>query len=271
MHLGQAAMKLCVDSHPLVASEFKDYELDIFFDFLERLKPKVLADSSVDEQLGLDVCEEQYEQTFKKTLDQNDQIYVFCFDVTVYRGQSQDEDNYLKLYLDYKEKIGKIVERISGLSTLIHCLVKLEPNQQFGLNLHFVLILKETKYFAENTFILKIKKKKADIFSILSDKYTVRNWNDVVRKHFNKKAVGLIKKSDVAAVNESWYWIFSYFFAVEQVLKFNLGFNTHQIKDGCLAQQSSPLPLSKNLESLSKGYCTLNDLSEQGTSIFSFC
>ena len=268
MHLGQGAMNLCIDSHPLVASEFKDYELDIFFDFLERLKPKVLADSSVDEQFGLDVYEEQYEQKFKKTLDQHEQIYVFCFDVTIYRDQSKGEVDYLKLYLDYKEKIGKIVERISGLSTLIHCLVKLEPSQEFGLNLHFVLILKETKYFAENTFILKFKKELADIFSILSDKYAVRNWNDVVRKHFNKKAVGLIKKSDVAAVNESWYWIFSYFFAVEQVLKFNLGFNTHQIKDGCLAQQSSFLPLSKNLESLSKGYCTLNDLSEQDTKIF---
>ena len=268
MHLGQGAMKLCIDSHPLVASEFKDYELDIFFDFLERLKQKVSMDSSIDEQFDLDFYEEQYEQKFKKTLDEHEQIYVFCFDVTVYRGQSQDENDYLKLYLDYKDKIGKIVERISGLSTLIHCLVKLEPSQEFGLNLHFVLILKETKYFAENTFILKFKKELADIFSILSDKYTVRNWNDVVRKHFNKRAVGLIRKSDVAAVNESWYWIFSFFFAVEQVLKFNLGFNTHQIKDGCLAQQSSFLPLSKNLESLSKGYCTLNDLSEQDTKIF---
>lgn len=66
MHLGQGAMNLCIDSHPLVASEFKDYELDIFFGFLERLKPKVLADSSVDEQFGLDVYEEQYEQKFKK-------------------------------------------------------------------------------------------------------------------------------------------------------------------------------------------------------------
>lgn len=268
MRLGQSAMRLCVDSHPLVASEFKDYELDVFFDFLERLKPKVLADSSIDEQLGLDVYEEQYEQTFKKTLDEYEQIYVFCFDVIIYRDQPKGEGDYLKLYSDYEDKIKAILQKVDGLNTLIHYLVKLEPSQEFGINLHFVLILKETKYFPENTFILKFKKELAGIFSILLDKYTVRNWNDVVRKHFNKKAVGFIKKSDVAAVNETWYWIFSYFFAVEQVFKFNLGFSAHQIKYGCLAQQSSFLPLSKNLESLSKGYFTLNDLSEQDTKIF---
>lgn len=268
MHLGQSAMRLCVDSHPLVAREFKDYELDVFFDFLERLKPKVLADSSIDEQLGLDVYEEQYEQTFKKTLDEHEQIYVFCFDVIIYRDQPKGEGDYLKLYSDYENKIKAILQKVDGLNTLIHYLVKLEPSQEFCINLHFVLILKETKYFPENTFILKFKKELEGIFSILSDKYTVRNWNDVVRKHFNKKAVGFIKKSDVAAVNETWYWIFSYFFAVEQVFKFNLGFNAHQIKYGCLAQQSSFLPLSKNLESLSKGYFTFNDLSEQDTKIF---
>mgnify|MGYP006995062486 CR=1 FL=1 len=35
-----------------------------------------------------------------------------------------------------------------------------------------------------------------------------------------------------------------------------------------MALQSSSLPTSKNLESLSKGYCILNDLSEQDTRIF---
>lgn len=268
MHLGQGAMKLCVDSYSSIASEFKDYELNVFLGFLEKLKLKVLADSSVDEQFGLDVYEESYEQTFKKTLDEHEQIYVFCFDVIIYRDQPKGEGDYLKLYSDYEDKIKAILQKVEGLNTLIHYLVKLEPSQEFGINLHFVLILKETKYFPENTFIIKFKKELAGIFSTLLDKYTVRNWNDVVRKHFNKKAAGFIKKSDVVAVNESWYWIFSYFFAVEQVFKFNLGFNSHRIKDGCLALQSSSLPTSKNLESLSKGYCTLNDLSEQDTRIF---
>ncbi len=268
-HLGLGAMRLCVDSHLLVASEFKDYELDVFFDFLEKLKPKVLTDSSVDEQFGLDVYEAGYEQTFKKALDEHEQVYVFCFDVTIHRDQPKIDDDYLKFYSDYKDKIKAILQKVDGLNTLIHYLVKLEPSQEFGINLHFVLILKETKYFAENTFILKFKKELASIFSILADEYTVKNWNNVVRKHFNKKAVGFIKKSDVAAVNESWYWIFSCFFAVEQVFKFNLGFNPHQIINGCLALQSSSLPTSnKNLESLSKDYCTLNDLSEQDTRIF---
>ncbi|WP_336929781.1 hypothetical protein [Acinetobacter tandoii] len=269
MNLGQSAMRLCIDSYPLISSEVGDYELDVFFGFLERLKPKVLTDSSVDEQFGLDIYEAGYEQTFKKALDEYEQIYVFCFDVTIYRDQPKGDDDYLRLYSDYEAKIKAILQKVDGLNTLIHYLIRLEPSQEFGLNLHFVLILKETRYFAENTFILKLKKELADIFSILSDKYTVRNWNDVVRKHFSKKAVGLIKKRDVAAVNESWCWIFSYFFAVEQVLKFNLGFSTHQIKDGCLALQLSSLPTSnKNLESLFKNYCTLHDLSEQDTTIF---
>ena len=136
---------------------------DVFFDFLERLKPKVLADSSIDEQLGLDVYEEQYEQTFKKTLDEYEQIYVFCFDVIIYRDQPKGEGDYLKLYSDYEDKIKAILQKVDGLNTLIHYLVKLEPSQEFGINLHFVLILKETKYFPENTFILKFKKELAVI------------------------------------------------------------------------------------------------------------
>lgn len=268
-YLGQGAMKLCEDNYPLVPIEFKNHEYDTFFDFLERLKPKVLADSSIDEQFDLGDDEEKYEQRFKKTLDEHKQIYVFCFDVKICRGQPQDDDNYLKLYSDYKDKISTIFQKIEGLSTLIHYLVKLEPSQEFGLNLHFVLILKETKCFSENAFILKFKKELADIFSIILDRYIIQNWNAVIRKNFNKKAVGLIKKSDVAAVNESWCWIFSYFFTVEQVFKFNLGFSTHQIKDGCLALHSSSLPTSnKNLESLSKDYFTFNGLTEQDTTIF---
>ena len=117
--------------------------------------------------------------------------------MTIHRDQPKGEDDYLKLYSDFEDKIKAILQKVDGLNTLIHYLFKLEPSQEFGINLHFVLILKETQHFPENTFILKFKKELAGIFSTLSDKYTVRNWNDVVRKHFNKKAVGFIKKSDV--------------------------------------------------------------------------
>lgn len=270
-YLGCGALKLCSEAYSsLAAIECSYTNQDIFFDFLESLQPKVLADSSVDEQFDLDFYEEQYELKFKKTLDEHGQIYVFCFDVTIYRSQPQDDDNYLRLYLDYKDQIDKILQKIDGLSTLIHYLVKLEPSQEFGLNLHFVLVLKETKYFSENTFILKLKKELDDILIILG-KYVVRNWNDIIRKNFskNKKAVGLIKKSDLAAVNENWYWIFSCFFAVEQIVKFNADFTTYRVKDGCLAFQQSSLVSFQGLESLFQDYCTFNDIDSQDMMIFS--
>ncbi len=263
-YFGQAPLRLCRDNDLGVLEGLQDHEIDLFLALLEKLKPKVLADTLIDEEFALEADEVKYEQKFKKILSDYKQIYVLCLDVMVCRSQPQNDDNYAKLYSEYADKINKILQKLSGLDTVIHYLVKLEPLPEFGLNLHLILIFNETKYFSENTFILKLKKELSDIFSFLTDKYEVRNWNNVVRENFNKKAVGLIRNSDLAAINQSWYWIFSYFFAVEQVIKFNLGINHYGLQEGDSSFQISlclPKPVSSQINKF-------NDLGENDTKIF---
>ncbi|WP_335950890.1 hypothetical protein [Acinetobacter beijerinckii] len=230
MHLGQGAMKLCADSYSSIAGEFKDYELNVFLGFLEKLKPKVLADSSIYDQFHLTTDEEDYEQRFKKVLSEYKQMYVLCLDINIGKIESKCDDNYDQLYLDYQEKLNRILQKIDGLNTLIHYLCKLEPSQEFGFNLHLVLVLNEDKFFSENTFVAKLKNELSGGINILSDRLVIRNWNEIIRKNFSKKAVGLIKNGDLPALNENWYWVFSYFFIVNQVIKFNVGFDIDQLR-----------------------------------------
>lgn len=229
MHLGQGAMKLCVDSYSSTASEFKNYELDVFFDFLERLKPKVLADSSIYDQFHLTVDEEDYEQRFKKVLSKYKQVYVLCLDINIGKIESKGDGNYGQLYLDYQEKLNRILQKIDGVGSLIHYLCKLEPDQEFGFNLHLVLVLNEDKFFSEHTFVAKLKNQLIGGIDIFSDRLIIRNWNEIIRKKFSKKAVGLIRNNDLSALNENWYWVFSYFFVVNQVVKFNTSFDIDQL------------------------------------------
>ena len=149
VYLGRLPVKLCMDSYPIAPKEFKDYEVQCFFGFLEELKPKVMIDSSISEQFDLDMHEETYEQEFKKVLHEHKQIYVLCLDIMIGRSGLSHDKNYDKLYLDYKEKIYRTLEEFDGLNTLIHYLFKLEPSQEFGLNLHLALVLKEDKFFSE--------------------------------------------------------------------------------------------------------------------------
>jgi len=230
MHLGQGAMKLCVDSSSSTASEFKDYELDVFFDFLERLKPKVLADSSIYDQFHLTVDEEDYEQRFKKVLSKYKQVYVLCLDINIGKIESKGDGNYGQLYLDYQETLNLILQKIDGLGSLIHYLCKLEPGQEFGFNLHLVLVLNEDKFFSEHTFVAKLKNQLIGGIDIFSDRLVIRNWNEIIRKKFSKKAVGLIRNSDLPALNENWYWVFSYFFVINQVVRFNTSFDIDQLR-----------------------------------------
>lgn len=229
-YLEQGAMKLCVDSYSSIVSEFKDYELDVFFAFLEKLKPKILADSSINEQFDLTDDEEAYEQRFKKVLSEYKQVYVLCLDINIGKAESKGDENYDQLFWDYQVKINRILQKIDGLGTLIHYLYKLGPSQEFGFNLHLVLLLNEDKFFSEHAFVAKLKKQLIGEIDIFSDRLVIRNWNEIIRKSFSKKAVGLIRNGDLPALNENWYWVFSYFFVVNQVFRFNASFDIDQLR-----------------------------------------
>lgn len=230
VYLGRLPVKLCMESYPIAPKEFKDYEVQCFFGFLEELKPKVIGDFLISEQFELGMHEETYEHEFKKTLHAHKQVYVLGLDIMIRRSRPDQDNNYEKFHSDYKNKIRQILQKFDCLNTLEHYLYRLEPSQEFGLNLHLVLVLKEDKFFSENTFIKKLENGLAEVINIFEDRLVIRNWNEILRKNFSKKAVGLIKNSDLAAINECWYWVFSYFFTINQVIGFNTTSTIYELR-----------------------------------------
>lgn len=253
-YFGQQPLQLCTPHNVPFVKVFDRYEKESFLALLEKLKLKVLEDSTFKgDQFLLSPEEEQCKFNYQRSLEEYKQIYVFCFDVSLYPINPQDSDDYEKLYFDKKSTIDRIVQEVSALSRLIHFLVRLEPSQEFGFNLHFILMLSETKYFSEDTFIQKFENELAGICLLSMTKFVVRNWNDVVRKHLHHKAVGVIRQNDEAAIHESWRWVFSALFSTEQVIRFNLDYmpNLH-CGDGPLAPNLSKLSLVNQSTPLSQ-------------------
>lgn len=139
-YLRQEPLKLCNDFFTGIPNEIKDYEVDVFFSFLEELKPKVIGDSSISEQFDLDMHEETYEQEFKKILHAHKQVYVLCLDIMIRRSRPDQDNNYEKFHSDYKNKIRQILQKFDSLNTLEHYLYRLEPSPNW-------------RFFRSSTFI----------------------------------------------------------------------------------------------------------------------
>ncbi|MCK4107736.1 hypothetical protein [Acinetobacter radioresistens] len=269
-YLAQGPLSLCTDRFVSSSTHLGDHEIDTFFALLEKLKPQVQVDTFVQEQFILTQDEEEYEQTFFQVLNEHKQVYVLCLDITIGCNNSKIHNDYRKLYADYENTMNKITQQLTHFGSVIHYLLKLEPSQEFGFNLHFVLLLKEDRYFAEDTYIAKLKNEIDSGFSSLdrlSDRISIRNWNDVIRNSGHKKAVGLIKKNDLMAINESWYWVFSTFFSINQIIKFNFGFDNDVLRWGEPAPiMEQPLVQLDDLRISSK--FKFSDLGGQNTKIF---
>lgn len=112
---------------------------------------------------------------------------------------------------------------IQGLPSLLDLYCKLEHDFQQGLNLHCILIFKNPAQLSEEGIITHLK-------ALLQSHYHLgyngnppiletTNWNDVIRSHCSKNAVGIINKSKSASIEQFKYWVLSYFYRVDQYLK----------------------------------------------------
>ena len=93
--------------------------------------------------------------------------------------------------------------------------------QAVGLNLHFILMFDGNFPISESGIISQLELQVSEVPELASTNYVIQNWNDGVREFVSKHAVGLIKKRNLKARYDCWYWVYSFFYSVDQVIYLN--------------------------------------------------
>lgn len=217
--------KFCMNSPQDFSSISGEQLAQVYFEISEYLKPKMKTDETVKETFALSDEEESYFQYFKDTLDRNGQVYVMCLDINLYAPSRDCLDSYTSLFKVLKGKIDAIHQLIAQTGNLQSYLSKLEPMQEAGLNLHCILMFNcKHSNFSEDGIIAQLDKKMKQEAGLSAESYDLKNWNKHLRDYHHSNAVGLIKKGkgNELSLYYCWYWVYSYFFSVDQVISLNI-------------------------------------------------
>jgi hypothetical protein len=217
--------KFCMNSPQDLSSISREHLAQVYFEVSEYLKPKMKTDGTVKETFALSDEEENYFQYFKDTLDRNGQVYVMCLDINLYAPSDDFSDSYTSLFKVLKGKIDAIRQLIAQTGNLQSYLLKLEPMQEAGLNLHCILMFNcKHSNFSEDGIIAQLDKKMKQEAGLSAESYDLKNWNKHLRDYHHSNAVGLIKKGkgNELSLYYCWYWVYSYFFSVDQVISLNI-------------------------------------------------
>lgn len=217
--------KFCMNSSQVFSSISGEQLAQVYFEISEYLKPKMKTDETVKETFALSDEEESYFQYFKDTLDRNGQVYIMCLDIKLYASSHDCSDTYMGLFKVLKNKIDAVHQLIAQTENLQSYLLKLEPMQKAGLNLHCILMFNcKHSNFSEDGIIAQLDKKIKSEAGLSAESYTLENWNNHLRDYHHKNAVGLIKKGkgNEHSLYYCWYWVYSYFFSVDQVISLNI-------------------------------------------------
>ena len=157
---------------------------------------------------------------FDELLDQHTSVRSLSLDIRLindyrHRDLKNHHDFIKKSLLD----IQIVKDGIKRLPFLLSVSLKVESDYQLGINFHTVLIFKNQPNLNEDKIIQDLHSELRYGFNGRQN-FEIINWNDVVRVHFSKSAVGVIKKSNLKKIEDFKYWNLSYFFCVDDYLKF---------------------------------------------------
>jgi len=247
--------KFCTDNSKDFYCFPKEDLARTYIQISEIIKTKVKADATVGDTFNLSDEEESYFQYFNCTLDQFGQLYVMCLDIKLYATLHDASMSYDTLFKVLKDKISTVRQLIGQIENLQSCLLRLEPMQELGINLHCVLMFNcKGSNFSEDGIIAQLDKKLKSIPGFSSANYDIGNWGKILRKYHDTKVGGLIKKNNEESRYSCWYWIYSYFFTVNQVIGLNLeeGKSTYEIKPLSSHSLLPPNTLQKTLGPVEK-------------------
>lgn len=255
--------KFCMNNSQDFSSIPREHLAQLYFEISENLKPKIKTDETVKETFALSDEEENYFQYFKDTLDRNGQVYIMSLDIKLYAPSDDCSDSYTSLFKVLKDKIDAVRKLIAQIENLQSYLLKLEPMQEAGLNLHCVLMFNcKHSNFSEDGIIAQLDKKIKSEAGLSAESYTLKNWNNHLRNYYHNNAVGLIKKGkgNERSLYYCWYWVYSYFFSVDQVIRLNIdGYDSNDDIFKALSNQSL-MPQGALLQKDTKKQITFDEL-----------
>lgn len=215
--------KFCLNNSLDFSSIPREDLAQAYFSISEYLKPKIRTDDTVKETFALSDEEENYFQYFNDTLDRYGQVFIMCLDIKLYAPSNDCSDSYTSLFKALNDKINAVYQLIDQIENLQSYLLKLEPMQEAGLNLHCILMFNcRHANFSEDGIMSQLDKKMKSQVGLSAGSYSLTNWNNYLSKYRAHNAVGLIKKNNIPSRFNCWYWVYSYFFSVNQVIGLNI-------------------------------------------------
>ncbi|MHA3893026.1 hypothetical protein [Acinetobacter sp. GXMZU3951] len=215
--------KFCLNNSLDFSSIPREHLAQAYFSISKDLKPKIKIDETVKETFTLSDEEENYFQYFNDTLDRYGQVFIMCLDIKLYAPSNDCSDSYASLFKALNDKINAVYQLIDQIENLQSYLLKLEPMQEAGLNLHCILMFNcRHANFSEDGIMSQLDKKMKSQVGLSAGSYSLTNWNNYLSKYRDPNAVGLIKKNNIPSRFNCWYWVYSYFFSVNQVIGLNI-------------------------------------------------
>lgn len=159
-------------------------------------------------------------QGFDHLLEQHSTVYSLSLDIRlIHDFDHRNIENYAQFVKNALPDIQSVKTAISCLPSLLQAFLKVESDYQLGLNCHCILLFRVQPKVDEERIIQDLSNA---LMNILNGRQTfiIKNWNKVVRAYFFKSAVGVIRKDNTKQVEEFKYWNLSYFFRVDQYLRF---------------------------------------------------
>ena len=237
------------DSSLSLQTLFDESLIRNYFSIHEVLQPKIRNDKSVDHKFSLSKKEVEDFKYFNNAIERLGKLYILCLDIGLYTFSYHEQD-YSGLLSKLEGKINYIKQLVDQTANLVSYLLRVEPMQEVGLNLHFVLMFDGNFPISESGIISQLELQLSEIpESTFTTSYVIQNWNDSVRKFLSKHAVGLINKRNLKARYDCWYWIYSFFYSIDQVIYLNnKGFSCTQDIVKKLASPTKPIFLNLSKE-----------------------
>ena len=151
-------------------------------------------------------------------LDQYQNLYILIIDIRLinYFGSNLtvSEDAF---WSGNSLNIGAIRLALEELPESVYGYSKAERDMRYGLNLHCILYFKYNPKFNEQKVIKALKVKIKEKCPNLTN-FEIRNWNNVIRRHYSPQVVGHIKKNNTKQIEAFQQWALNYYLRINEYL-----------------------------------------------------
>ncbi|WP_151962195.1 hypothetical protein [Acinetobacter bereziniae] len=185
-----------------------------------------------------------YEQ-FDELLRKYNKLYTFTIDLRFVRPIDSTNKESLGIFLEQILRDREAIQLFLAqqVPDVFQIYTKLEHDFQNGLKLSCIFICKPNVESYENTLVTELNARFAS--ALQQYRIEVIDGNKAIKKHAHEQAIGLIKRKDKEQIKLFKYWVLSYFYKVDSLVKLihpNIVFDVNNILEPLIQSTSENLP-----------------------------